>query len=77
MLSINGAAVPEYGFSMGFGLPVTLRTYNTRSATSVLNLAIGVGRRGLKGTNPLVEDYLRVSLSFSLNDRWFRKLQYD
>jgi hypothetical protein len=77
MLSINGAAVPEYGLSLGFGLPVTLRTYNTRSATSVLNLAVSLGRRGLKGTNPLVEDYLRVSLSFSLNDRWFRKLQYD
>ncbi|MEX1189175.1 MAG: hypothetical protein WED33_07940 [Bacteroidia bacterium] len=77
MLSINGEAVPEYGVSLGFGLPVLLRTYNTRPAVSILNFAVGYGRRGLRGVNPLIEDYIRVSLSFSLNDRWFRKLQYD
>jgi len=77
MLRIDGNAVPEMGLSLGFGLPITLRTYNTRPATSVLNFTLSAGQRGLKGTNPLVEQYVRLSIGFSLNDRWFRKLQYD
>ena len=77
MLTINGDAVPEYEVTVGFGLPILLRTYNKRPATSVLNFAVGVGRRGMPGVNPLVENYIRAAISFSLNDRWFRKLQYD
>ncbi len=76
-LKINGKAVPEYGLSLGFGLPVVLRTYNTRTATSILNFAITAGQRGITGTNSLNERFIRGTVSFSLNDRWFRKFQYD
>jgi hypothetical protein len=74
---LNGKAVPEYGFSLGFGLPVVLRTYNTRSSTSLLNFAITIGQRGVSGVNNLNEQFVKGTLSFSLNDRWFRKFQYD
>jgi len=77
MLRIDGNAVPEMGLSLGFGLPISLRTYNTRPATSILNFTLSVGQRGVKGTNPLVEQYIRGTIGFSLNDRWFRKVQYD
>jgi long-subunit fatty acid transport protein len=76
-LRLNGKAVPEYGFSLGFGLPVVLRTYNTRSSTSLLNFAITIGQRGISGVNNLNEQFVKGTLSFSLNDRWFRKFQYD
>jgi hypothetical protein len=76
-LRLNGKAVPEYGFSLGFGLPVVLRTYNTRSSTSLLNFAITIGQRGVSGVNNLNEQFVKGTLSFSLNDRWFRKFQYD
>ena len=76
-LRLNGNAVPEYGFSLGFGLPVVLRTYNTRSSTSLLNFAITIGQRGVSGVNNLNEQFVKGTLSFSLNDRWFRKFQYD
>ncbi len=76
-LRLNGKAVPEFGVSLGFGLPVVLRTYNTRTATSVLNFAISAGQRGVSGTNDLNERFLKGTISFSLNDRWFRKFQYD
>jgi hypothetical protein len=76
-LRLNGKSVPEYGFSLGFGLPVVLRTYNTRSSTSLLNFAITIGQRGVSGINNLNEQFVKGTLSFSLNDRWFRKFQYD
>jgi hypothetical protein len=76
-LKLNGNAIPEFGVSLGFGLPVVLRTYNTRSATSLLNFSITVGQRGASGVNNLTEQFIRGTLSFSLNDRWFRKFQYD
>lgn len=76
-LMVNGQRLPEMAVSIGFGLPVVLRTYNTRPATSILNIAISAGRRGVRGQNPLVEEYLRLSIGFSLNDRWFRKVKYD
>jgi hypothetical protein len=76
-LRLNGKAVPEYGFSLGFGLPVVLRTYNTRTSTSLLNFAITIGQRGVSGENNLNEQFVKGTLSFSLNDRWFRKFQYD
>ena len=76
-LRLNGKAVPEYGFSLGFGLPVVLRTYNTRTSTSLLNFAITIGQRGVSGVNNLNEQFVKGTLSFSLNDRWFRKFQYD
>jgi len=77
LLSVDGKRLPEMEISLGFGFPVVLRTYNTRPATSMLNVAISAGRRGVRNSNPLVEEYLRVTLGFSLNDRWFRKVKYD
>jgi hypothetical protein len=76
-LRLNGQAVPEMGVSLGFGLPIVLRTYNTRTATSLLNFAITAGQRGATGTNTLTEQFIKGTISFSLNDRWFRKFQYD
>lgn len=76
-LRLNGQAVPEMGVSLGFGLPVVLRTYNTRTATSLLNFSITAGQRGATGTNSLTEQFIKGTISFSLNDRWFRKFQYD
>jgi hypothetical protein len=76
-LKINGASVPEMGVSVGFGLPITLRTYGNRSATSLLNFAIIAGQRGQKNANLLVEKFVRLSIGFSLNDKWFNKYKYD
>jgi len=65
------------GVSVGFGLPITLRTYGNRSATSLLNFAIIAGQRGQKNANLLVEKFVRLSIGFSLNDKWFNKYKYD
>ena len=76
-LKINGASIPEMGLTIGFGLPITLRTYGNRSATSLLNFAVIAGQRGQKNTNPFVEKFVRLSIGFSLNDKWFNKYKYD
>jgi len=76
-IKVNGASVPEMGLTVGFGLPIVLRTYGNKSATSLLNFAIIAGQRGQKNTNPLVEKFVRLSIGFSLNDKWFNKYRYD
>lgn len=76
-IKVNGASVPEMGLTVGFGLPIVLRTYGNKSATSLLNFAIIAGQRGQKSTNPLVEKFVRLSIGFSLNDKWFNKYRYD
>jgi len=61
-------AIDDFGISFGVGLPMSQQLSN-------LNLGFEFGKRG-KTTNGLVqENYLNFRLSFSLNDRWFKKLE--
>lgn len=76
-LRINNKAIPEYGISFGIGLPIVLRTYGLRSATSLINITLSAGKRGKMPDNILAEEYLRLGIGFSLNDRWFNKRKYD
>jgi hypothetical protein len=76
-LRLNGQSIQEMGITLGFGLPITLRTYGNKSATSILNFGIIAGQRGTANNNPLVEKFIRLSVGFSLNDKWFNKYKYD
>lgn len=77
MLRINGNNVPEYGLSFGVGLPFTIPTYYRKPVTSMVNLAFTYGQRGNINPNLLAEQFFRVSLSFSLNDRWFVRTRFE
>ncbi|WP_298368178.1 hypothetical protein [uncultured Lutibacter sp.] len=72
-LKVNGDGVgsdftpiDDFGISFGVGLPVSNQLSN-------LNLGFEFGKRG-KITNGLIqENYMNFRLSFSLNDKWFKK----
>lgn len=67
--------VVDYGVSLGIGLPAGAQgnsRLNPGRATSRINLALELGRRGnLNQELPLEELYARVRLGVTLNDRWF------
>lgn len=77
MLRINGNSVPEFGVSLGVGLPFTIPTYYRKPVTSMMNIALSYGQRGSINPNLLSEQFYRLSISFSLNDRWFVRTRFE
>jgi len=62
-------------FSVGVGLPLSLRRSYQSSQVSFINTSLEFGQRGNK-QNSLRENFFRFSIGFSLSDLWFRKYQY-
>ena len=67
--NIYGESINKYGLTFGLGLPVT------RSLTS-FNVAFEVGTMGTIRNNLVKENYFNISVSMSINDRWFIKKRY-
>lgn len=67
---------PEYGFTIGAGLPLTsLKQRNVYGEMVRLNTALEIGNRGNKQTN-LRENIVRFSIGISMNAGWFQKRKY-
>lgn len=67
---------PEYGFTIGTGMPLTsVKHRNNYGDYVVLNTALEIGNRGNKQTN-LRENIVRVSIGISMNASWFQKRKY-
>ncbi len=66
---VNNEQIREISVTLGFSLPL--------SSLSSLNLALEGGQRG-STTNELIrENYFKVSLGTTFNDRWFIRRKYD
>jgi len=68
-LELKGNRLTEYGVTMGLGFPALNLTR--------VNLGLELGRRGTTENNLIQEDYIRVMLGISINDRWFQRPKYD
>jgi hypothetical protein len=68
---------PEYGFTIGTGMPLTsLKKISYSGEYAVLNTGLEFSNRGNKQTN-LRENVFRVSIGIALNARWFQKPKYN
>ncbi len=68
---------PEYGFTLGTGMPLTsIKQRSGYGGRVVLNTGIEFGSRGNKQTN-LRENVVRFSLGVSMNAVWFQKPKYN
>jgi len=68
-LVINNNSINSFGITFGSTLPI--------SNISNINLAFEVGQRGTLLNNLVQENYLNFNLSFTFNDRWFLRRQFD
>lgn len=68
-LKLRGDNLNEYGFSLGFGLPL-------RGMKTMLNLGAQVGMRGTTDQNLIRESYFKLVIGFSIYERWFIKRKY-
>lgn len=60
----------EYGVSFGFGLPIF-------QSKSILNISAQYVKVSPKVKGMLEENYLRVNIGFTFNERWFMKWKVD
>ena len=68
---------PEYGFTIGTGMPLTtLRRISYTGEYVVLNTGLEFASRGNKQTN-LRENIVRFSIGISMNARWFQNRKYN
>lgn len=70
-----GKNMPEYGISLGAGIPLKLRRSAYETQSSYLNTSIEFGNRSNKNTN-LRESFFRISFGLSLSDLWFNRSKY-
>lgn len=67
---VNNTEINDFGITFGLGLPLG-------GGFSNLNLGFELGSRGTTTADLIRENYLKVNIGLSLNDRWFRKRQID
>jgi hypothetical protein len=69
---VNSKSIDETGITIGFGLPSA-----AGSSLSNFNIGLEFGKRGTTANGLIQENYGSFSLSFSLNDRWFRQSKFN
>ncbi|MDT0689387.1 hypothetical protein RM549_06295 [Salegentibacter sp. F188] len=69
-LHLNNESIDEFGISFGVGLPVGAQFSN-------LNLGIEYGQRGTTDSGLIQENYFKVSIGLSLNDKWFERRRFN
>ena len=68
--NINLADLFEYTYTLGFGFPI-------RKSKSVINTGFQFGKLGNSDIELPKEKYLRINLSYTFNDKWFKKRKID
>ncbi|MBC9797575.1 hypothetical protein [Sinomicrobium weinanense] len=81
-LRVKNVPLNDFGISFGLGLPLGAPIPTTNSLQyagmfSNINVGVELGRRGTTTYGRIQEDYLKVNISLSLNDKWFVKRKYD
>lgn len=69
-LVINNESINELGMSFGVGLPVGRLFSNA-------NITFEYGQRGTIASILVQENFYNISISLSLNDRWFEKRKFN
>lgn len=69
-LIVNNESINNFGITFGLGLPI-------KGSFSNVNVGFEFGKRGTTSSGLIQENYSNLSVSFSLNDKWFIKRKYD
>lgn len=74
-LELKSTQLTESAVTFGFGFPVGT-DYRTANF-SMINVGIELGQRGTVNNGLIKENYLKATIGFTINDRWFVKPKYD
>lgn len=74
-LELKSTQLNEYALSVGFGFPVG-RNYILQTF-SMVNIGVEFGQRGTTANGLIQENFMKATLGFTINDRWFVKPKFD
>lgn len=70
LVFLNNTNLNYYGFTLGCSLPV-------KRATSHIHLGLDIASINPKSNTMVSESFVKFSIGFSFNDKWFVKRKYD
>ena len=73
-LDLKNTLISNYAITAGLGLPVGI---GRSDDVAVVNISAQYGKMGTVSNNLLQEEYVRIIVGFTFNNRWFRKFKYD
>lgn len=73
-LDLKNTKIRNYSISAGLGLPVGIGRFDE---IGIVNISAQYGKLGTTTNNLLQEEYVRLTLGFTFNKRWFIKYKYD
>ncbi len=71
-LQLRNKLISEFGVCLGVGVPLT--TFNTHSS---INLMFEYGKTGTLANDLVRQNYFRISLCFTLQERWYQRVKLD
>jgi len=74
-LELKSTQLTEKALTAGFGFPVG-RNYLLQNF-SMINIGVEFGQRGTTENNLIKENFIRATVGFTINDRWFVKPKFD
>jgi len=74
-LDVNNTALTDYAVTAGLAFPIGPNRPLMRA--SILNIGLQAGQLGTTSNNLLQERYVKVLFSFTFDDRWFIKRQFE
>lgn len=74
-IELKNTPLTEYAASLGMGLPVG-RNYLLQNF-SMVNLGVEMGQRGTTANGLIRENFFKLTVGFTINDRWFARPKFD
>ena len=74
-LRLQGTDIKEYAASIGFGFPVGRTKHQW--VFQMFNVGFEVGQRGTTNNDLIKENFFKILLGVTINDRWFIKPKFD
>jgi hypothetical protein len=69
-LVVNSESINDMGLTLGLGLPIS-------GTFSNVNVGLEVGKRGTTNASLVQENYAKISVGFSFNDKWFQQRKFE
>ncbi len=66
----NGQNITDMAINLGVGIPIVVQ-----KSFSIVNLGFAFGQRGTLNNGLVRENYMRIQLGITINDRWFEKFK--
>ncbi len=76
-IKLGNSSRPDYGFTLGLGLPLTTFQRLRFGDFAILNAGLEIGERGNKNNVSIREGVTRFNFGVTVSAAWFQKRKYD